>query len=136
MIDPHDAKLHRRIQTMEAKPGYRLKFTFVALNQQDRTIAQKLLQSTDSDERLLADAAIDVSDIAHKTSADIQNRHCDVKPYLDRDMTEATAAAHRLSNSTNPEIQRLAKCVLDQADAIAESRKWFFAEMKRSSASP
>lgn len=123
---------------MDAKAGCELGFRFVAPNAQTLEIAEALRESSDQDERLVAATAIEVGELSRKTMADLHNAvehrgHCDLAPYFDRDMTRASEAANRLLSATSADAKLLAKCVIDQAAAIADSRNAFLEEARRSS---
>lgn len=121
---------------MKSKPGYRLSFKFAAPDEKTAAIAQSLCKSADPDERLVAETAIEVGELSRKTLADLENAfnprggECDLAAYFDRDMTRATEAATRLLRDASDDVKLLAQCVIDQAEAIAGSRKAFLDEVK------
>lgn len=58
---------------MQSQREFKLDFRFVIPNETTLAVAQSLCKSADSDERLVAETAIEVGELSRKTGSELEN---------------------------------------------------------------
>lgn len=114
----------------------KMSFEFVTMSPHTLEIARRLRSSADSDQRLLGETVIEVSELSGETQRLLTQAFekevgCDLTPYFNRDMAAAVKAANRLIQSSDSDLRDISRCVLDQAKAIAVSRDSFLDDVRR-----
>jgi len=95
------------------------------------------LGSNDENVRAVAKAILDVTREATKVKEGIAaDGNVDLAPYFDFWFADAIAAANTLLNSENENIRYMAKCLIEQEQAILKSKMDFLDEMKRCGIKP
>jgi len=98
--------------------------------------ARQQLDSADQDCRDVAKALLDTTDVTVRTKDTLaenidRKQPLDLAPYFDHWIGDAIEAAQRLLSSETQEARNMAKCLIEQSQAIAASKESFLKEAKR-----
>jgi hypothetical protein len=107
-------------------------FDFVIPAEMTLKTAKDNLGSSDENVRAVAKAIVDVTREATRVQESLRaDGNIDLAPYFDFWFADAVAAANKLLNSGNENIRYMAKCLIEQEQAILKSKRSFLDEMKR-----
>ncbi len=112
-----------------------VQFRFIVPAEGVLATAQKMASSSNSDEKAVGSAVVELTDITNRSKAAVEDvanpATYDMAVYFDYKFGDSLEAAKRLKSSAEKEVGYVADTLISQAKAINQSKAAFLAAAKK-----